>query len=243
MPHSPRTPTRPRLSSGADLSPSSSANPQYENHNNNSSRPLPNHRNSLYSIPSLSPSTSQPPSSHGRQGSFGMVNGLGSAPDQDSGLGNLADELAEAWDDDGRSELEEGGLGTQVDGPDTVHDGRIDLSTGSEDSSNLHITTELAASPSWGRNPSNSSSSPIKRRSRPKQHRQFSSYGNTDYGDGFELEVDKDSPLSVRMAAIESLARQTLESNGSAPDPIIQRVANSLKDLGSQSSLENGATR
>lgn len=164
-------------------------------------------------------------------------------PDQGNGLGNLADELAEAWDDDGQGEPEEGGVGVQVDGADAVQNGLLlDVSEGLGHSCNMDTTAELVTSPVW-RNPSSPSSSPTKRRSRPKHHRQFSRYGESDYGNGSDAEGDKDTPLSARMAVIESLARQGLESDGGDPDPIVQRVANSLKDLGSQSGLENGATR
>lgn len=168
-----------------------------------------------------------------------MVNGFCGVPDQSDDLGNLADELAEAWDE--AEEEEEGSSRAQVD---ATQNGSIGLSGGfGGDSSNTDITTaELTASPSW-RNPSNPPSSPTKRRNRPKHHRQFSSYGEPDYDGGSVAEDDEDSPLSARMAAIEILACQNLESNGGEPDLIIQRVANSLKELGSQSSLENSATK
>lgn len=233
MPHSPRT---PRLSSGMDFSASASphshiVSPQYDV--THSPRLFQSRRTSLYSIPS--PSTSQPSCSHERQGSFGLANGFGGVPDQGNGLGNLADELAEVWDDDGQGEPEEGGIEPRVDGIDAIQNGP-------EGSCKIDATVELENSP-ISRNPSSPSSSPTKRRSRPKHHRQFSRYGESDYGGGFDVEGDKDTPLSAQMANIESLARQGVESNGSEPNVIVQRVANSLKDLGSQASLENGATR
>lgn len=231
MPHSPRT---PRLSSGMDYSFASASphsyivNPQYDN--NHSPRLFQSHRTSLHSIPS--PSTSQPSCSHERQGSFGFVNGFGGILNQGNGLGNLADELAEIWDDDGPGEPEEGGLETKVDGMDAIQNG--------EDSCN--VDASVKTSPIL-RNPSSPPSSPTKRRSRPKHRRQFSRYGETDYGSGCDAEGDKDTPLSAQMVDIESLARQGMEASGSEPDPTVQRVANSLRDLGSQAHLENGATR
>lgn len=233
MPNSPRT---PRLSSGMDFSASASphshiVSPQYDI--NHSPRLFQSRRTSLYSIPS--PSTSQPSYSHERQGSFGVANGFGGVADQGNGLGNLADELAEVWDDDGQGEPVEGASELKVDGIDAIANGlgfscKIDAAAG------------LESSP-ISRNPSSPSSSPTKRRSRPQHHRQFSRYSESDYGGSFDAKGDKDTPLSAQMADIESLARQGVESNGSEPDPIIQRVANSLKDLGSQASLENGAAR
>lgn len=237
MPHSPRTPTSPRLSSGMDFSFASASpqghivSPQYDGYN--SPRPFRSHRTSLYSIPS--PSTSQPSCSHERQSSFGLANGFGGVPDQGDGLGNLADELAEAWDDDGQGEPEEGGSEAKADGTDAVPNGL-------GNSCKIDTNTELVTPSIW-RNPSSPSSSPTKRQIRPKHHRQFSRYGESDYGGGSDAEGGKGNPLSARMVDIESLASQGVESDGSEPDPIVQRVANSLKNLGSQAGLENGATR
>jgi hypothetical protein len=45
------------------------------------------------------------------------------------------------------------------------------------------------------------------------------------------------------MAGIESLARRGIEENGSSTDQIINRFIESLKDLGAQSGIENGAAR
>ena len=232
MANSPRT---PRLASGMDLSASASphshiVSPQYDI--NHSPRLFQSRRTSLYSIPS--PSTSQPSYSHERQGSFGVANGFGGVADQGNGLGNLADELAEVWDDDGQGEPAEGASEPKVDGIDAIPDGL-------GFSSKIDATGRLESSP-ISRDPS-SPSSPTKRRSRPQHHRQFSRYSESDYGGSFDAKGDKDTPLSAQMADIESLARQGLGSNGSEPDPIVQRVANSLKDLGSQASLENGTTR
>lgn len=244
MPHSPRTPTRRRLSSGIDFSIASASpqshwtSPQYENYN--FPKPSQSHRTSLYSIPS--PSTSQPPSSHDRRGSFGVVSGFGGVAIQGDGLGSLADELAEAWDDDGQGEAEDGGIGALGNGIGAIHHGQLDLSERLRDSPFTDTTPDFMTSPSRG-HLFNSSSSLTKRRYRPKHHRKFSSYGESEYGEGSDHEEDIDTPLLARMAAIESLARHGVEIEGCEPDTIVQRVANSLKDLESQSGLENGATR
>lgn len=239
MPHSPRTPNRSRLSSGVDFSfvsaspQSHGISPQFDNYD--SPRPFPSHRTSIYSIPS--PSTSQPPSSHDRRSSFGGL------LDQGDGLGNLADELAEAWDGDGHGELEDGGFEVQADPLDAVPSGPSDLSEGLRNPIDIIETNgEIATSPICGK-PSNPSLSPTKRRRPPNHQRQLSRYGEFDYGNGSDLEENVDTPLSAWIAAIENLARQGLESDGSEPDPITQQFANSLKDLGSQSGLENGTTR
>jgi hypothetical protein len=45
------------------------------------------------------------------------------------------------------------------------------------------------------------------------------------------------------MAEIESLARRGIENNGSENDHVIKRVVETLRDLGSQSGIENNAMR
>ncbi len=239
MPHSPRTPTRPRLAAGLEYASPQSNGPSPQSDSYSSPRPFQTHRTSLYSIPS--PSTSQPTSSHDRRCSFGMTNGFGSIPNEDDGLGNLADELAEAWDEDIHGEPEEEELGEQVDGTALVHDGQLDLSKRLGDSSDINTTAELMAPSIW--TTSSDPSSPTKRRSRPKNHRQFSRDGEFDHSNNSSADANINSPLIARMTSIEILACEGLESNGNGEDSIIERFANSLKDLGSQTGLENGATR
>ena len=98
--------------------------------------------------------------------------------------------------------------------------------------------------PSFGLPPqSEHSLSPTKPSSRTKHRRKASQYDGSDYGSDPE-EVEGISPtLEARMAAIEHLARRGTEANGSEADTVIQRVAESLKDLGSQAGIENGASR
>lgn len=59
-------------------------------------RPTRSRQSSLYSL--HSPSTPRPNSSHSQE--FGFANGPGTPGASGNGLGNLADELAEAWDED-----------------------------------------------------------------------------------------------------------------------------------------------
>ena len=87
--------------------------------------------------------------------------------------------------------------------------------------------------------------SPPKLPARPKHRRKDSQYDGSDYGENSELEdaAGISSSLEARMATIEGLARRGTETNGSDADGVIKRVADILKDLGSQSGIENGATR
>lgn len=242
MHSSPSTPTRRRHSSGIDptlafASPQSSS---YSPQNNGSSdrRPYHSRTSSLYSIPSAS---TLRPSSHDERGGFGITNGLGSSSDPGNGLGNLADELAEAWDeegdaDDGSSEIHSaergqiwnGNMGTS----ETLQHGHKKEDTG------------FPTSPSSAE-PSTIFISPQKPSTWLKHRRQNSQYDGSEYGDDsdFEDTTNISASLEARMAAVESLVRRGTESNGSDADMIVQRVAESLKDLRSQSSLEQSATR
>ena len=78
-----------------------------------------------------------------------------------------------------------------------------------------------------------------------KHRRQNSYYDGSEYGDDsdFEDATGIFPSLEARMATVESLARRGTESNGGDADMIVQRVVESLKDLGSQSGLEQSATR
>ncbi|KAL8999721.1 MAG: hypothetical protein Q9169_001538 [Polycauliona sp. 2 TL-2023] len=70
-------------------------------------------------------------------------------------------------------------------------------------------------------------------------------YDGSDYGDDSDLEDVRGIPSSLehRLAAIESLARRGVESNGSGADTVVVRVAESLRDLVSQTGVETGASR
>lgn len=158
--------------------------------------------------------------------------------DGGDGLGNLADELAEAWDGEEEEERDPRPLYETLDGH--------------ANEANGHITPPQIRSPSSASNhvlsspvqQDMSSLSPTKSASRPRHRRQtVSQYDGSDYGSDPE-EVDGMSPsLEARMAAVEHLARRGTEANGSEADTVISRVADSLRDLRSQSRVENGASR
>jgi len=165
----------------------------------------------------------------------------------DGGLGNLADELGDVWDDeeeeaDGeyyddmempREEIDS--IGVAVD-----HDG----STGAESTVNVNGARDSGvAIPSSS--PAASTLSPQSAAKSKRHQRQRSLYDGSDYGDDSDLEAnDGISPaLEARMAAIESLARRGIEDNGSATDGIVKRLTEQLRDLGSQIGIESGTTR
>ncbi|KAI4936522.1 hypothetical protein J4E85_001852 [Alternaria conjuncta] len=159
-----------------------------------------------------------------------------------NGLGNLADELGEMYDDD--DEGMEGEYGEELDeaqdeniGTAVEHDG----SYGVDSAASLNGVRDSGVAMQDSSPARLSPGSAVKTK---KHTRQRSLYDGSDYGDDSDLENEGISPaLDARMAAIESLARRGMEENGSASDEVVKRVTQQLRDLGSQIAMENGATR
>ncbi len=163
-------------------------------------------------------------------GSSGLPEGS-----ESNGLGNLADELAEAFDED--EEPVQGELiARQVVQPEF---NSYKKSNGN-DRGHLSITLPPSALPA-----SNAPSSPPKPGIRIKHRQMDTQYDGSDYGDDSELEsVDGMAPsLDSRLAAVEDLSQKGIDGNGDNLDNLVQRFADSLKELPSQSRVENGVTR
>ncbi|KAJ5403643.1 hypothetical protein N7509_003514 [Penicillium cosmopolitanum] len=130
------------------------------------------------------------------------------------GLGNLADELADAW------EQEDEGYG-YASGQETgaAESQPMDHSDG-EDAYMQSVRDMRTQSPSAD-SPASQEQTPTKSTSTP-------SCGIS---------------LRRQMADIESLARRGIENNGSESDHVIQRTIQELRDLGGQSGIENSAMR
>ncbi|KAL8726012.1 MAG: hypothetical protein Q9166_006986 [cf. Caloplaca sp. 2 TL-2023] len=160
-------------------------------------------------------------------------------------LGNLADELTEAWGEDGGGNYQSGNAVGEdgADGPpngdsahgwptlEIHHDGGISMPKISHNIIN-----------------DNRSLSPSKQPARSRNHRTVShasDYDGSDYGDNSALEDVKgvSASLEHRLAFIESLARRGTESNGSGADTVTLRVLDALRDLSSQAGVETGASR
>jgi hypothetical protein len=163
-----------------------------------------------------------------------------------NGLGNLADELGEIWDDDEEAADEE--FGDELDAPEdesleigtaVAHDGTAGVGNATSVNGVRDSGVAMQSSPSTqlGLSPDAAA------RSR-KHTRQRSLYDGSDYGSDSDFDNEGISPaMESRMAAVESLARRGMEENGSASDQIVKRVTEQLRDLGSQIAIENGATR
>lgn len=161
-----------------------------------------------------------------------------------NGLGNLADELGEIWDDDeeeamdgeygdmDESQDELAGIGTAIE-----HDGSYGVDSMASINGVRDSGVAMQDSSPTGLSPASAAKS-------KKHNRQRSLYDGSDYGGDSDLENEGISPaLESRMAAIESLARRGMEENGSPSDEVVKRVTEQLRDLGSQIAIENGSTR
>ncbi|KAI8937698.1 hypothetical protein NX059_005399 [Plenodomus lindquistii] len=162
-----------------------------------------------------------------------------------NGLGNLADELGEIWDDD--EEPMDGDFGEDLDNAQDDDDSGIGTAVEHDGSYGLDSPVNLNGVRDSGVAMQSSSParlSPGSAMKTRKHIRQRSMYDGSDYGEDSDLENEGIShTLDLRMSAIESLVRRGTEDNGSASDQVIKRVIEHLRDLGSQMAIENGATR
>ncbi|TPX15119.1 uncharacterized protein E0L32_004677 [Thyridium curvatum] len=165
--------------------------------------------------------------------SSGGMGGMGGG----GGLGNLADELADALSDGEDDEYYDDNTGAPdvsfdvqeagTDGVEGQRDSGVDV-----DPSPKHLT--------HSKNMSLSLPSPNHGRHR----RAGSEYDGSEYGSESDLDSPSMPPsLVAKIDAVESLARRGTENNGSQTDGVFTRVTDSLRDLGSQSGVEGGATR
>ncbi|KAI1746373.1 hypothetical protein F4680DRAFT_19301 [Xylaria scruposa] len=150
---------------------------------------------------------------------------------QDNGLGNLADELADALSGSGDEDEYYGDDYEEQEDDREAIDGVRD--------SGVDVASQIDL-PNRTKSSSLSVPSP-----KPRGHRRTeSAYDGSEYGS----ESDLDSPgmppsLVARMDAVESLARRGTESTGTPADAVFKRVTDGLRDLGSQSGVEGNTTR
>lgn len=167
---------------------------------------------------------------------MGDFNGGGALGGQ-SGMGNLADELADAFSESGEEDdygengdsgirfavQEDENRGTS----ETVRDSGVDTASPNRDTTRPKSMSLGLPSP------------------RRRGHRRAGSeYDGSEYGSESDLE-SPGMPLSLvsKINAVEALARRGTESTGSHSDGVFQRVTSGLRDLGPQSGVESSATR
>lgn len=225
MPSSP-TPKRHRKSSSIALDLSfTSATPQ--SNEQYSKRPSNGRRSSQCHL--TSPLTPRPTSLNDTSGYLDSSHGFDDLVDHSNanGLGNLADELAEAFDeeDDSQIQLGDGASEPLHDRAEAIHYDQLKenehptIGNGDQQGHRLPVrpaTSDLSLSPPKHPYPA-------------KDTRKTSKYDGSDYGDNSDMDIFSPS-LEARLAAVESLVRRGTEANGSDADEIVQRVADSLKD-------------
>jgi hypothetical protein len=153
-----------------------------------------------------------------------------------SGLGNLADELADAFFDDEDEYYDEAPPDAVVHVADE-QDNR-GTTNGIQDSGD--DAPSLAGIETGVK---------IANLSLPTHFRKGHRKAGSEYdGSGYGSETDLDSPgmpmgLVSKIDLVESLARRGLENNGGVTDGVFLRVTDHLRDLGSQAGVEGSATR
>jgi hypothetical protein len=155
------------------------------------------------------------------------IGAISNGGESGSGLGNLADELADAWDDD-EAEAEDEELDMNFQEMPTEVEATRDSGV------------DVAESPEQTPKPINLIPSLNGRHHR----RKGSEYDGSDYGDDSDMDTAGMPPgLLANIDVVESLARRGSEKNGTDRDDVVKRVVDGLRDLGSQSGVEGGATR
>ncbi|PGH19206.1 hypothetical protein AJ80_04177 [Polytolypa hystricis UAMH7299] len=166
------------------------------------------------------------------------------------GLGNLADELANAWDEDEDDEEEEE---IDVSGFQNAHDnGFSDHMGDNEDGSYIESMHDMGIGIGSGPSQRELESSPKtlqlpkqkSRQTQPRHRRNESMYDGSDYGNDSDFEDQGDLPpsLEVRIAGVEDLLRWSTGGNSSTSGAVESFIDN-LRDLGGQSKIETNATR
>lgn len=157
---------------------------------------------------------------------------------------NLADELADAWDEDGVEEAGSSFLEGLREGsadPGIMHDG-VGHESQREDGGYSGVRSP--ATPLRNANPDDSWPSPTRYSGKARSVTTYHQRKGSRY-EGFEEEAEGISPALAReMAKIERLARNdvTDESGGEAGGVMARTMAR-LQNLGAQASIENGVSR
>lgn len=183
------------------------------------------------------------PRSGSGQDSLGMGDAMFSNDDAGNGLGNLADELADAdeWDEDEEPDMNFASSGAQQSTAESDSETERRKDGGNE---KIIRDSGVSVSGSPARNGSAISPSRRKQLSPPKRRRSGSEYEGSEYGSASELDETGLPPSLIRhIDNIESLARRGSESNGGANDGVVMRLATGLQELAGQAGVETSASR
>ena len=265
QPTSPTTPSKKRRSSrlssfdvpqDASPSPYTSGTTSGTSATNFSRR---SSRTSQTSYQPQSPVTPRPTSSRSkrhslrrRRSSRASINSISSFREQSNGLGNLADELNQVWDEQDPEQqgssfldgLREGDSVTQIQSPCDIND-MHDFGF-----SNTSVHSHLPQDTGSTLQVPNSPQKPIKpqpQRRKSTHQRTESAYDGSDYGSEHdEDELSAFPPLlRKRLREIERLTREFEDADSvSEAGGVVKRMVAGLRDLGPpQSNIEYGLTK
>lgn len=187
---------------------------------------------------------------------------VGSTPAGGNGPGCLADELADAWDEDGDGDGDESmdqyRDESQFDGyvrPSKDHqhqDCQSFSQPGEEDAGSSLWSYRRRSTASDQRSPT-TGPAPSRYHRRPAQHRQRSKADDGRYSDEDETDLahnpnDLSPSMESLIAEIQILAQEGSQSfDGGADDDadahIVERFIHGLRDLGAQANIEDGTSR
>lgn len=246
-PRSPRTPTRRRQASNVDQPDS----PPIARSIGYTPGRIGTRRNS--SIHSLSsPSTSQIHSPHGHRKEPSTPIDYGDLFTSTNGLGNLADELAVAWEEDG-SNGEDNSPSAPQRYPVGANKSRRATSNSEACSIGYPIQTPRDTYTGFATDSktlplSEQSPSSLKQFAQTTGHQkapQTSNDEGSEIGDTSDIGIERRLPPLplTQITTFESLACQGMEPNEGGSEEVTLRVASLLRDLGSQNILETGITR
>jgi hypothetical protein len=163
---------------------------------------------------------------------LGMLASGGPAPV--NGMGNLADELADAFSDSNEDEYDEYLENNSHPKSDDSQSTRVEWA------GNNAGCVESAPSIGGGTDVNAALLLPHGR----GHQRKNTDYDGSEYGSESDLDSAGMPPtLLAKIDAIESLTRRGTEKYGGPGDEVFQRVTDGLRDLGPQSSLEGNASR
>ncbi|KAF7558960.1 hypothetical protein G7046_g5192 [Stylonectria norvegica] len=214
MPSSPHTPMHSRNSSAISAVDSFSGSPLTRRQSRSSTQdPSTPFRNSL------------------NQPDILELNGLGSGgASASNGMGNLADELADAFSDSD----EEGEYDDHERDGEAMHD--------MDEAQENRTGADSPAADDGGR--TRGAKLALLSPTPKSQQRPKGEYDGSDYGSDSDLDSPGMPPgLVAKIDAVESLARRGTENYGGPADDVFERVIDGLRDLGSQSSVEASASR
>lgn len=152
---------------------------------------------------------------------------------QCEGMGNLADELADAFSESGDEEIDEYQHGVF-----SLTDSQVAIESTRD--SGVDINGETIGESICAADGGLGIPAPPKR----TYQRKGSEYDVSEYGSESDLDSTGMTPtLVAKIDAIETLARRGTENYGGPADDVFKRVTEGLRDLGSQSMIEGSASR